>query len=272
MTVVRNANRTIMDLGLKGKIALVAGASQGLGRAIALELAQEGCIVSICALDDPHLQQTLSELQCITQASSFACDLSSSNACASFVQHALELHGRVDILVCNAGGPRSGSFSDFDNDDWDKAFRLNLLSTVAMTRAAVPNMIQHGWGRLINITSASVKQPIDGLMLSNSIRLGVIGFAKTLSRELAPHGITVNNVCPGYTRTDRVVRLAASTAASSGKDETEIYAAWQNDIPMGRLGEPEELAALVTFLASSRASYITGTSIQVDGGFVRGVC
>lgn len=260
-----------MDLGLAGKVAAVAAGTRGLGRAVAIELVKEGCAVTVCGRDREQLAATVRELERFGAAAGDAVDLRDSGAAEAFVRRVVDRHGAIDILINNAGGPPSGAFLDLDDAAWEGAFRLNLVSTVAMTRAAVPTMKAKRWGRIINITSASVKQPIDGLMLSNSLRLGVVGFAKTLSRELAPFGITVNNVCPGYTRTDRVVSLARSIASSTGRSEQEVVAAWESEIPAGRLGTPEELAAVVAFLASARASYVTGASVQVDGGYVRGI-
>lgn len=260
-----------MDLGLHAKTALVAGASAGLGKAIAIELAREGCVVGICARDETTLAAARDDIAAVGEAWSFACDLTDPNAARAFVQEGIARHGRVDILINNAGGPPPGGFLDLDDLAWEQAFRLTLQSAVAMTREALPGMIERKWGRVVNVTSASVKQPIDGLTLSNSIRLAVAGFAKSLSREVARHGITVNNVCPGYTHTQRVEALASNLARQQSVDEASVIAEWVSDIPMARIGRPEELAAVVAFLASERASYVTGTSILVDGGFVRGM-
>ncbi|MBZ4660362.1 MAG: family oxidoreductase [Desulfacinum sp.] len=262
-----------MDLGLKGKVAFVAGASQGLGKAVAMELCREGARVAICGLDDPELPKAVEEIRKATGAEVIGvpADVTDADQAKGFIRKGLEHFGTVDILVNNAGGPPSRTFLEVDDDMWYFGIRLNLMSTILMTREAVPVMMEKKWGRIINMTSISVKQPIDGLILSNTVRSGVVGLAKTLSNELAPYNITVNNVCPGYTMTERVRSLAVATAEKEGTTPEEIIARWQSTIPMGRLGTPEEFAALVTFLASERAGYITGASIQIDGGWYKGV-
>ncbi len=262
-----------MDLGLKGKAALVAGGSLGLGRAVALELAREGAKVAIGALDDPHLAEAAELIRCETGGEVLAVpvDVSDTAQAAAFVRTAISHYGTADILVNNAGGPPAADFLEIDDKLWEHGFRLNLLSTIVMTREAVPVMKAKRWGRIINMTSISVKQPIDGLILSNTVRAGVIGLAKTLSNELAPFNITVNSVCPGYTLTDRVKNLAKSTAAREGTTPEAVIARWESSIPMKRLGTPEEFAALVAFLASARSGYITGAAIQIDGGWYKGV-
>lgn len=262
-----------MDLGLKNKVAFVAGGSLGLGKAVAVELSREGAKVAVCALDNPHLSKTVEEIHALTggEVIGIPADLTVSDEASGFIQKGLEHYGTVDILINNAGGPPDRRFMEIDDDLWMYGVRLNLMSTIEMTRAAVPCMMEKRWGRIINITSVSVKQPIDGLILSNTVRSGVIGMAKTLSNELASYNITVNNVCPGYTMTERVRSLSVEIAARKGCAPESIVRKWESQIPMGRLGEPEELAALVTFLASERAGYITGASIQVDGGYCRGI-
>jgi 3-oxoacyl-[acyl-carrier protein] reductase len=187
----------------------------------------------------------------------------------SLASRAAHRFGAVDILVTNTGGPPPGNFESHSADTWRAAVAQNLESVVNLTRLLLPHMRTQRWGRIINITSIAVKQPVDGLILSNSIRAAVTGFARTLANEVAADGVTVNNVLPGYTRTERLVHLAEHNSAARGTDVREAYAAWEREIPMGRLGEPHELAALVAFLASERASYITGTSITVDGGWIR---
>jgi 3-oxoacyl-[acyl-carrier protein] reductase len=262
-----------MDLGLKGKAALVAGGSMGLGRAVALELAREGAKVAIGALDDPHLGEAAEMIRRETGGEVLAVpvDVSDAKQARAVVRTAIDHFGTLDILVNNAGGPPSADFVDIDETLWEKGFRLNLLSTIMMTREAVPVMKAKGWGRIINMTSISVKQPIDGLILSNTIRSGVIGLAKTLSNELAPFNVTVNNVCPGFTLTDRVRNLAKAMAEKEGTTPEAVIGRWEASIPMKRLGTPEEFAALVAFLASERSGYITGAAIQIDGGWYKGV-
>jgi len=262
-----------MELGLKGKAALVAGGSMGLGRAVALELAREGASVAIGALDDPHLGEAAELIRRETGREVLAvpADVSDAAQAKGVVRKTLDHFGTLDILVNNAGGPPSADFLDIDETLWEKGFRLNLLSTILMTREAVPVMKAKRWGRIINMTSISVKQPIDGLILSNTIRSGVIGLAKSLSNELAPFNVTVNSVCPGYTLTDRVRNLARTTAEKEGTTPEAVIGRWEASIPMKRLGTPEEFAALVAFLASERSGYITGAAIQIDGGWYRGV-
>lgn len=262
-----------MDLGLKGKAALVAGGSMGLGKAVALELAREGARVAIGALDDPHLNEAAEWIRRETECEVLAipADVSDTAQAKGLVRKAIDHFGTLDILVNNAGGPPSVDFIDIDETLWEKGFRLNLLSTILMTREAVPVMKAKRWGRIINMTSISVKQPIDGLILSNTIRSGVTGLAKSLSNELAPFNVTVNSVCPGYTLTDRVRNLARTTAEKEGTTPEAVIGRWEASIPMKRLGTPEEFAALVAFLASERSGYITGAAIQIDGGWYKGV-
>lgn len=260
-----------MDLKLKGRVALVGGGSRGLGRAIAEELLREGTAVAIASRDAAELDNTAKALAAATGGNVVALptDLSQDGAAEALVNRTREALGPIDILVTNQGGPPPGPFETHDAAAWANAYKLLLDSVVAQVRAALPDMKQRGFGRIITITSIAVKQPNEGLILSNSLRAGVTGLAKSLANELAPHGITVNNVMPGYTRTERLVDLAADIGRRKGISEAEAFAAWENQIPMGRIGEPRELAALVAFLASARASYITGTSIPVDGGWIR---
>ena len=260
-----------MDLGLRGKVALVAASSKGLGRAIAEELAAEGAHLVICARGREALEQTAESIRQMAPVKvvDVAADVSDPKDAARVVSAALEEFGQVDILVTNSGGPPSGSFESITAEMWDSATRLLLKSAVELTRALLPGMKERRWGRILNVTSIAAKQPIDGLMLSNSLRAAVIGFARTLANEVAPFGVTVNNLLPGYTRTDRVQELARATGGKTGASNTDIVSRWEKEIPMGRLGEPREFAALAAFLASERASYITGSSIAVDGGWLR---
>jgi 3-oxoacyl-[acyl-carrier protein] reductase len=240
---------------------------------VALELAREGARVAIGALDDANLPEAVEAIRRETGGEVLAvpADVSDPEQAKQLVRRAVDHFGTLDILVNNAGGPPSKTFLEIDDELWESGFRLNLLSTIVMTREAVPIMRAKRWGRIINMTSISVKQPIDGLILSNTVRSGVIGLAKSLSNELAPYNITVNSVCPGYTLTDRVRSLAQVTAEKEGTTPEAVIKRWESSIPMGRLGTPEEFAALVAFLASERSGYITGAAIQIDGGWYKGV-
>lgn len=260
-----------MDLGLRGKVALVAASSKGLGRAVAEELAAEGAHLVICARGQKALEEAADSIRqrAPVKVVDVAADVSDPQDAARVVKVALEEFGQVDILVTNSGGPPSGSFETLTPEMWDAATRLLLKSAVELIRAALPGMKERRWGRILNVTSIAAKQPIDGLMLSNSLRAAVIGFARTLATEVAPFGVTVNNLLPGYTRTDRVQELARAASGKAGASDTDIVSKWEKGIPMGRLGEPREFAALAAFLASERASYITGSSIAVDGGWIR---
>jgi 3-oxoacyl-[acyl-carrier protein] reductase len=260
-----------MDLGLKGKIALVAASSRGLGRAVAEELAAEGAALVLCARGTEELEATRAAIVRSTGARvvAISADLSVEGDVASVAERALSEFGHIDILVNNAGGPPSGPFEAHAPEAWRAAYRLTLESAVNLTRAVLPGMKERRWGRILNITSIAVKQPVDGLMLSNSMRAAVTGFARTLATEVAPYGITVNNILPGYTRTARLEQLARATAQREGIAEDDAQQRWTSQIPMGRLGDPKEFAALVAFLASERASFITATSIPVDGGWIR---
>jgi 3-oxoacyl-[acyl-carrier protein] reductase len=252
-----------VDLGLAGKVAVVAASSRGLGRAIAEELAAEGARIVICARNEQSLRAAAAEIRNAHDADvlDVVADVSDSSEAKRVFDAAIDRHGRIDILVNNSGGPPSGRFEELTPEMWDSAVQLLLNSTVGLTRLVLGGMKERRWGRILNVTSIAAKQPIEGLMLSNSVRAAVIGFARTLANEVAPFGVTVNNLLPGYTRTDRVERLARGSA--------DTVAKWVSEIPVGRLGEPREFAALAAFLASERASYITGSSIAVDGGWLR---
>ncbi|UCG75851.1 MAG: SDR family oxidoreductase [Gemmatimonadota bacterium] len=261
-----------MELGLKGRTAVVGGSSRGIGRAIARALAEEGAGVLITGREPVALEATREALAEATGARIVAApgDLSEPAAADRLHEVALATLGPVDILVTNTGGPPTGRFEELGPAAWDQAVRGLLESALNLTRAVLPGMKTRGWGRITHVTSVAVKQPIDGLMLSNSVRAAVTGFARTLANEVAPFGITVNCVLPGYTRTDRLVELASQIAEAGGAESREaVFARWEAEIPAGRLGEPAELAALVAFLSSERAAYITGTSIPVDGGWTR---
>jgi 3-oxoacyl-[acyl-carrier protein] reductase len=262
-----------MDLGLKGRVAIVAAASKGLGRAIAEEFAKEGCEVAICARGAADLELAAQAIEKAYGRSVFrrAMDVTNADAVRGFVEDIDKKFGRVDICVTNAGGPPAKKFLEISLDDWNAAVQLTLLSNVYFAREVLPRMQRNHWGRLLTLTSVSVKQPIDGLLLSNSLRAGVAGLAKTLANEFGAHGITVNNVCPGYTLTDRLEELVEIRARDAGVSREQALKNMSSQVPAGRLGQPNELAALVTFLASERASYINGTTITVDGGLVKGL-
>jgi 3-oxoacyl-[acyl-carrier protein] reductase len=260
-----------MDLGLRGKVALVAAASRGLGRAIAFELASEGAKLILCARGAEDLEAARDMIATRTGAEvhAVAADVSDRAQLERVAAEAMTKFSQVDILVTNAGGPPAGLFEAHSWDSWERAVNLTLRSAVELTRAVLPGMRTRKWGRIINVTSIAAKQPVDNLILSNSIRSAVTGFARTLANEVATDGVTVNNILPGYTRTERVEQLAESTAKKEGLTREDIVARFEKEIPMRRLGEPEEFAALAAFLASDRASYITGQSIAVDGGWIK---
>jgi 3-oxoacyl-[acyl-carrier protein] reductase len=260
-----------MDLGLQGKIALVAAASQGLGRAVAEELALEGASLILCARNEQRLNDTCDEIRERTGAHVIpvAGDLGIKTDVRRIFNEGIDRFGQIDILITNTGGPPAGTFEALSRESWEDATRGLLTSVLDLTRLVLPGMKERRWGRILNITSIAAKQPVENLILSNSLRAAVTGFAKTLANEVAEYGITVNNILPGYTLTERVEDLARATADREGLAVDEIKARWEASIPMKRLGKPEEFAALAAFLVSERASYITGSSVAVDGGWIR---
>jgi len=262
-----------MDLELKNRVALVAASSRGLGKAVAWGLAREGAKLVICARNKHVLEKTADDIFLHTGVSVFplAVDLSDSEQIDWLITETMDLFGKVDILVTNAGGPPPGNFNDAKESDWMQAVQLTLMSAVRLTRAVIPGMRKQKWGRIIYMTSVSVKQPIEGLLLSNVIRPSIVGLTKSLSQELAKDKILVNAVCPGYHLTDRVNALIKEKAKKEKQNSDKIMEEIVSQIPLGRMGKPEEFADLVTFLASERASYITGSIIQVDGGYVKGL-
>jgi 3-oxoacyl-[acyl-carrier protein] reductase len=262
-----------MDLGLKGKVALVAGASQGMGRATALGFAREGAKVAICARGEAALNEAAEMIRKQTGGVVLAmvADMAKAEDIKKFVNQSAEYFGRLDIIVNNAGGPPPGEFLKFTDEDWNNAYNLSFMSTMRMTREAVPHMRKAGGGRVINITSYSVKEPITGLVLSNAVRSAVIGLAKTLSRELAQDNILINNICPGRIDTERAQKLNKARADRVGRPVEEINKEMAAEVPLGRYGTAAEAADVIVFLGSERASYITGTTIQIDGGLIRGI-
>ncbi|MGD9564411.1 MAG: SDR family oxidoreductase [Pyrinomonadaceae bacterium] len=260
-----------MDLGLDDKVALVTASSGGLGLAVARELATEGAKVVMCSRGGDVLRDASTKIARQTHSDILGVpgDLSKSSDIERIVAAGIERFGRIDILVTNSGGPQAGSFESLGRQHWDDAVHGLLTSVVELTRLVLPGMKERRWGRILTITSIAAKQPVDDLMLSNSIRAAVTGFAKTLSREAAPFGVTVNSILPGYTATERVEELARTLSEREDVDPEAVRARWESEIPMGRLGKPEEFAALAAFLVSERASYITGSSVAVDGGWIR---
>lgn len=260
-----------MDFGIRGRVAIVAAASRGIGFGAALELAREGARVFLCSRDEERANSAAAKISEETGAEvvGVQADVTKDEDAKRFVRLAEEKGGRVDILVTNAGGPPAATFQDADLEMYRKAFELNALSAIRLAQLVVPGMRQRRWGRIVNITSISVKQPIMGLLLSNTVRAGLTGWAKTLSAEIAADNVTVNSVAPGYTMTERQDELTEARAKQTGKTKEELMEMRAAEIPMRRSASVEEIAAAVAFLASERASYITGVTLQVDGGWVR---
>jgi 3-oxoacyl-[acyl-carrier protein] reductase len=260
-----------MDLGLTGKVAIVAAASSGLGKATAMELAAEGARVAINARNEEHLRNAAVEIQSKTGAEviAIAGDVTRKELVRQLVSETRSKFGSVDILIANAGGPPAGFFDDFSAHHYRDAVELNLISTINLCREAVPHMRERGWGRIVAITSIAAKQPVENLILSNTARAGVLGFMKSLSQQIAADRITANTVCPGYHLTERLTSLSSSIAKNEGVSVEDVYARWAASTPMKRIGDPKEFGAVVAFLCSERASYLTGTVIQVDGGAYR---
>jgi 3-oxoacyl-[acyl-carrier protein] reductase len=258
-----------VDLGLKGKIALVTAASRGLGRAIAEKLAEEGANVVLCSRDRKRVQQVASEIAEKTGSEAYGleADVSKLEDIERVVCETVNRWGKIDILLCNAGGPPGGTLESFDDAAWQKAFETNLLSVVRLIRAALPHMQQGG--RILAIASSSVKQPIPGLILSNTMRAGVAGLMKSLAEELGPRGILVNTVCPGRIDTDRVRELDQARAGKEGIPVEDVRRSFEANIPLGRYGRPEEFARVVVFLASEANTYVTGSTLLIDGGMVK---
>jgi len=264
-----------MDLGIQGKSALVVASSTGLGRSVAVGFGREGARVTLCARSEEKLAEAARMVEeAGGEANPVVCDIRDGDGIDFVVDSAGKRFGVVDILVTNCGVPPPGLFGDVDEEKWDDAYESIFLSVVRFVRAALPGMRAKGWGRIIPIVSVSAKQPIDNLLISNSLRPGVVGLAKSLSVELASSGITVNCIAPGYTKTDRLEELAGYRAEKTGKTGLkmdDVFREWEESIPVGRLGKPEELADLALFLSSDRAAYLTGNTIAFDGGSVRGL-
>jgi 3-oxoacyl-[acyl-carrier protein] reductase len=268
---VNNYGGLCLDLGLKNRVAIVTGSSQGIGKAIAYGLAREGAKVTICARREDALKKAAQEIESATEAQVLPvrADLSVKEDVQSLVRSTAERFGKVDILVNNTGGPRSALFLETSEKDWTNAVDSLLTSVIGCCKEAVPYMKKNKWGRIINMTSFAAKQPAERLVLSNAVRAGVLGLTKTLSNELAEYGILVNAVCPGWTLTDRVKELARSTSEKTGRNYEAVIAEWAGNTALKRLAQPDEIANLVVFLTSEKASYLTGAVLQVDGGLIK---
>lgn len=262
-----------MDYGLRGRVALVNAASKGIGRGIAEALAAEGVNLVLSARTEETLRSTAEEIAARhgVEVVPIAADVTRAETAPRLVETALARFGRLDILICNSGGPPGGTFATLDDAAWQAAFELLLLNVVRMVRAALPPLRASGHGRIVSVSSTSVKQPIPGLLLSNSLRAGVVGLLKTLADEVAPDGITVNTVLPGRILTDRLREVHRGRAASEGVPVDDLVHATATEVPLGRIGTPSDMGHLVAFLCSDAAAYITGTTIPVDGGLVRGL-
>jgi len=267
-----------MDLGLKGKTALVMAGSRGFGRSVALELAAEGAKVALCARNADDLAATAEEVRRVGQEAwggmagpvfSQSLDVTDDLAVRGFISATESELGPVDMMLVNAGGPPAGNFEDLSLADWKTAYELTIESAVRLCQLVLPGMKKRGWGRIVQITSVSVVQPVENLLLSSVLRPAVQALTKTLSDEAAPYGVTVNSVAPGFHNTSAVQRLIAKKVDQTGCTPEDVVASWTDVIPVGRLGEPEELAALILFLMSERASYLTGQCIVSDGGWVK---
>jgi 3-oxoacyl-[acyl-carrier protein] reductase len=262
-----------MDMGLKSRVALVAASSQGLGLATAEAFAAEGCHVAMCARNHPALAAGAEKIRKQHHVEVFAeaFDVTDPSAVSRFVAAVAAKFGGVDVCVTNAGGPPAKGFLAATLEDWQHAIDANFLSTVYFAREVIPHMQRKRWGRIITITSITTKQPVTDLVLSNAVRAAVVGLVKSLANEFGKDGILVNNVGPGFTATDRLKELAKARSAATGKREQEIFDAWAADAPLKRLGDPKELAETIVWLASERASYITGQTVLVDGGMYKGL-
>lgn len=262
-----------MILGLSSRVALIAGASQGLGQAIAEGFAAEGASLALCARTPAKLNETADRIrkQHGVRVEAESVDVSQPAQVKSFVAEMADRFGHIDICVPNAGGPPAKEFLATTQDDWQSAFNTNLASTIAFAQSVIPHMQRQKWGRIVVVTSMSVRQPLPQLVLSNTLRTGALGLLRSISNEFARDGITANNVAPGYTATGRLNEMKSRLAKDSGRKEDDVEREWISDVPAGRLANPEEIASAVVWLASERAAFITGQTIVVDGGMWKGV-
>jgi 3-oxoacyl-[acyl-carrier protein] reductase len=262
-----------MEMGLKGKTVLITAASLGIGKAVVELFAQEGCKIAISSRSKTNLLAVSKEIKDKYSIEPFwsVCDLNKQKDIENTYSAVSQNFGTVDILVNNCGGPSPGLFQQLDEEEWNLAYEQVLLSVVRFSKLVLPGMMSKNWGRIINLTSISVKQPIDNLVLSNTLRAGVTGLTKSLSNEVAKFNITVNNVAPGMTLTRRLYELAVVEAKEKGKSHEEVLVEMAKRVPLNRLARPEEIASVIVFLASKQASYVTGTTIQVDGGYIKNI-
>ncbi|HKQ79163.1 MAG TPA: SDR family oxidoreductase [Blastocatellia bacterium] len=259
-----------MDLGIKDRVAMIAAASKGIGKACAMALAQEGCKVSICARNAEELEKTRSEIEAHNESIGVVADVSSANDLEDWCQRTIGRFGRVDILVTNTGGPPVKRFMELSDENWRTGVESTLMNVVRLSRLVIPGMQDRRWGRIIHLTSLVAKQPVDELTISSTLRAGLSGLTKTMANQVGPHNITVNAILTGHIMTDRQYALADVRVKERGITHDEYFAAQAAEIPMRRIGEPRELGEVVAFLASERASYVTGVSLQVDGGVIQG--
>lgn len=262
-----------MNLELQDRVALVAASSQGIGRATAEAFAAEGCRVAMCARKRQTLEAAAEQVRARYKVDVLAeqLDVTHAEAVRRFVAAVAEKFGSVDICVTNAGGPPAKGFLATSLEEWQRAVETNFLSTVYFAREVIPHMQRKRWGRIVTLTSITTKQPVADLVLSNAVRAAVVGLVKSLANEFGKDGILVNNVGPGFTATDRLKELAKTRACAAGESEEEIFQGWAADAPLKRLGDPREVAETIVWLASERASYITGQTILVDGGMYKGL-
>lgn len=261
-----------MDLNLNEKVVVVMASSEGIGKATALQFAKKGANVFLSSRNETALKEAVSEIKALSENNNVyyrVCDVTDGDAIKQFIKYVIQASGNIDVLVNNAGGPPAGTFDHFSDEDWQHAFELNLLSFIRTIREVLPSMRENGSGKIVNIASSSIKETIDNLILSNTFRAGVVGLAKSLSRELAADNILINTIGPGRIETNRMKSLSESRAEKQGVPYEQLRQQSESEVPMGRYGLPKEFANLVVFLCSGANTYVTGQSLTVDGGLVR---